>query len=88
MKYIVQANTTNLELSACNSDEFFSEFSKLPAGEYTVTVLSDESRSGKHHRKMSKYRVMAIVNMVLEVLAIVVALGCIIPLWIIGCALI
>lgn len=88
MKYVVQANTTNLELSADNSKVFFEEFAKLPAGEYTVTVLSDESRSGRCHSKSSTMSTMAIVNMVLEALAILLMLASIVPLWIIGCALI
>ncbi len=88
MKYNVTVNESNLVLSADNSKTFFEEFAKLPNGEYTVTVLSDESRSGKHQRQMLTNRELTTINMVFEVIAILLALACVIPLWIIGCALI
>ena len=87
MKYSVKLNESNLVMSANDSETFFEEFAKLPEGDYTVNVMSDLRRSGKHRRKMPDSQVTAIVNMVLEIIAIVVSLGCIVPLWIVACAL-
>lgn len=88
MKYSVKLNESNLVLSANDSEVFFKEFAKLPEGEYTVNVLSDNCRSGKHGRKVNREHVASIIAIVLEFVAIAVALGCIVPLWIICCALI
>lgn len=87
MKYNVTRVDSDFVLSADNSETFFSEFSKLPAGEYTVSVLSASRRSGKHHRKLPTRKVANIIGIVLEVAAILLMLASVIPLWIIGCAL-
>lgn len=87
MKYSVKLNESNLVLSTNDSEIFFKEFAKLPEGEYTVDVMSDASRSGKHGRKKPTSRVSNTVGLVLEFIAVLLALGCIVPLWIVACAL-
>lgn len=88
MNYKVVKNEPTLEIEATDSEVFFEEFSKLQPGEYTVTILSDESRSARRCCRKLSNRTRDVINTVLEFIAILLMMSSIIPLWIIGCALI
>lgn len=75
-------------LKADSVDDFFRQLKSLPAGEYTVDAMDGKRRPGKHARKVSAILAMPLVSTILDVIAVLLMLGCIVPLWIIGCALI
>lgn len=83
MKYNVRLNESRLVLSADDSEIFFSEFSKLPVGEYTIEILGDGRRPVRRRRKKLSIKTVKWLTLICEVATVLTWLLSCVALWII-----